>query len=115
MIPSHLALSLLNEKSGTVDKILSKTNFKKKNALKEFNHNIDVLPTQDPPPAEITGSSLFYQCLRLAGQYAADNGDTHIAVDHLLLSLFDDSKISTVLVNCDLTRDELKKAVKQVK
>jgi len=61
-------------------------------------------PSQTPAPAEASFSSSTSQLLQRAGDAAKANGDALIALDHLFISLYDDSDVKTELVNAGLSK-----------
>lgn len=97
--PAHLACATFQDTSGIVDKIVKKLNVKSKSIIKAFQEQIKKLPSQTPAPDKYEFSLLGNQIMRKAQELAADQGDTHVAVDHLLLSLYDDSQTAQILAS----------------
>jgi ATP-dependent Clp protease ATP-binding subunit ClpB len=73
------------------------------------------LTRQDPPPSEIRPNGRFFQVLKKAQQLQKAQKDSHTAVDHILLALFDDSDVNAALAAAGLTRRKLEEAIKQVR
>jgi len=45
------------------------------------------IPVQDPPPTDVSAAGSLMQVLRQAQQIQKKQGDSHLAVDHVLLAL----------------------------
>ncbi len=73
------------------------------------------LTRQNPPPNDIRPNGKFFAVLRKAQQLQKAQKDSHCAVDHLLIALFDDSDVSNALASVGLTRGKLEDAVKTVR
>lgn len=73
------------------------------------------LPTQSPPPDEISLSSACLKTLREAQNLQKTMHDSYIAQDHLLLALLKDSSIAAVLKELGLTEATLKTAIEQIR
>ena len=69
------------------------------------------LPTQSPPPDEITLSGPTLKVLREAQSLQKTMHDSYIAQDHILLALFKDSTIQAVLKETHLNEATLKTAI----
>lgn len=73
------------------------------------------LPTQSPPPDEITLSSAALKTLREAQHLQKTMHDSYNAQDHLLLSLIKDPSVAPVLKELGLTEAALKTAIEQIR
>jgi ATP-dependent Clp protease ATP-binding subunit ClpB len=73
------------------------------------------LPAQTPPPDEILFSRAALNVLREAQSLQKTMHDSHIAQDHILLALFKDPTITSVLREASLTETALKTAIYQVR
>lgn len=73
------------------------------------------LSRQEPPPNDIRPNGKFFAVLRKAQQLQKSQKDSHTAVDHMLLALYEDSDVSTALSAVGLTRHKMEDAIKQVR
>jgi len=73
------------------------------------------LPRQDPPPNDIRPNGKYFAVLRKAQQLQKAQKDSHTAVDHLLVALYDDADVNAALAAAGLTRRKLEDAVKQIR
>ena len=73
------------------------------------------LPTQEPPPDDISLSSATVKVLREAQSIQKTMHDTYIAQDHLLLALLKDSNIASAIKEASLTEASLKTAIQQMR
>eukprot|EP00951_Prasinocladus_malaysianus_P002729 scaffold19380_cov32-Prasinocladus_malaysianus.AAC.1 len=74
------------------------------------------MPAGDPPPDEVHPSSSLSKALRAAQSLAKKAGESHCAVDHLLLALVDgDKRVREALAGLGLTRELLSIAANTVK
>ncbi|KAF9229277.1 P-loop containing nucleoside triphosphate hydrolase protein [Gyrodon lividus] len=73
------------------------------------------LPSQSPPPEDVTISAAAAKVLREAQEQQKAMHDSYIAQDHLLLALVKDPSIAPVLKEADLTEAALRTAIQQVR
>lgn len=97
--PLHVLSSLLNQDADNLTrKILTKVN---KTPVEEVISSVATamkkLPRQDPAPDTMNASSALMKSIRQASQDAKAVGDSHIAVDTLLIAISKDSSITPLL------------------
>ncbi|XWS37283.1 hypothetical protein CRYUN_Cryun19dG0029900 [Craigia yunnanensis] len=63
-------------------------------AERVFNQALKKLPSQSPPPDEIPASTSLIKGIRRAQAAQKAHGDTHLAVDQLILGVLEDSQIA---------------------
>lgn len=73
------------------------------------------LPSQSPPPEEISMSANALKVLREAQSLQKTMHDSYIAQDHILLALLKDPSISSVIKDAGLTEAALKTAIEQTR
>lgn len=73
------------------------------------------LPTQEPPPDEVTLASTTSKVLREAQSIQKNMHDSYIAQDHILLALLKDTSIALILKETNLTEATLKTAIQQIR
>ena len=99
LTPLHVFYALLCKDSDQLcRKIITKIG---KMSFDEVSENVtkavSKLPKQTPAPDVMSPSSALTRVLRVAGTDAKAAGDSHIAIDHLLIALSKDSSISPFL------------------
>jgi ATP-dependent Clp protease ATP-binding subunit ClpB len=72
-------------------------------------------PKQDPAPTDVSFSSSLVKLLRTAQEKQRAQGDSHLAVDHILVVLHEDRDVATALNEAGLTKSKLEAAVKEVR
>lgn len=70
---------------------------------------------QDPPPTDVSASQGLIQVLRHAQQIQKKQGDSHLAVDHVLLALAEEKDIISILGDSGLSKAQLQDTVKQLR
>lgn len=129
--PAHLAFVLLNEgasasampggpqpQSGGASlfaSVVSRAGGDPVSVKRSVQKQIVRLPTQSPPPDEISLSSAVLKVLREAHSLQKTMHDSYIAQDHILLALIQDPSIATLLKENDLTEASLKTAIQQIR
>jgi ATP-dependent Clp protease ATP-binding subunit ClpB len=74
------------------------------------------LPSQDPPPDQISMSPAFLKVLRAANELQKTQKDSYIAVDHLITALANDPTIQKALAEANIPNTKLlQDAVQQIR
>lgn len=118
--PLHLAAVLFKDPASLGVQLVQKAAVSGQNlSLDELQAALDKalrrLPRQDPPPSDIRPNGKFFAVLRKAQQLQKAQKDSHAAVDHILMALYEDADTGAVLAAAGLTRRKLEDAVKQVR
>nr|CAD1824143.1 unnamed protein product [Ananas comosus var. bracteatus] len=117
LTPLHLAAALAADQAGLLRQAISNAAGGGGGAGESFervvNHALKKLPSQSPPPDEVPASTALIKCLRRAQSSQKARGDSHLAVDQLVLGLLDDPQIADALkeagVSAARVRAELEK------
>lgn len=72
-------------------------------------------PSQQPAPMESSPSTSFQKMIQRASKSAKANGDSLIALDHLLMALYEDSEVKDILTNAGLTKKIAQKTVDELR
>lgn len=122
LLPVHLAVSLLEP---TIDQSKDQQNGPQQNTVTLFRQAIERahgdpqlldralkkilvrLPSQDPPPDQVSLSPSFHAVLRKAQELQKVQKDTYIAVDHLITALTEDASIQTALKEGNIPKPKL--------
>lgn len=74
------------------------------------------LPSQDPPPENVSMAPTFHSVLRKAQDLQKTQKDTYVAVDHLISALSEDTSISTALKESSVPKPKLiQDAIQQIR
>ncbi|KAL1531714.1 Chaperone protein ClpB1 [Salvia divinorum] len=80
-----------------------------------INQAMKKLPSQTPPPDEIPASTSLIKVVRRAQSLQKSRGDTHLAVDQLILGLLEDSQIQNLLKEAGVTTAKVKSEVEKLR
>ena len=80
-----------------------------------FSQALKKLPSQSPPPDEIPASSSLIKVFRRAQAAQKKLGDTHLAVDQLILGLLEDSQIGDLLKEAGVPAAKVKSEVEKLR
>jgi ATP-dependent Clp protease ATP-binding subunit ClpB len=72
-------------------------------------------PSQTPAPLEASLSSSFSQLLQRSTKVAKANGDALVALDHLLMALYEDREVADALKEAGLTKKLAQLAVEDLR
>ncbi|PNP44976.1 hsp98-like protein [Trichoderma gamsii] len=122
LLPVHLAVSLLEP---SIDLSKDQQNGPQQNTITLFRQAIERahgdpqlldralkkslvrLPSQDPPPDQVSLSPSFHAVLRKAQELQKVQKDTYIAVDHLITALTEDASIQAALKEGNIPKPKL--------
>ncbi|KAI6031834.1 P-loop containing nucleoside triphosphate hydrolase protein [Pisolithus microcarpus] len=126
--PAHIASALLNEGAGPdgnaqggqnnaslFASVIEKAGGDKVTVKRGLQKIIIRLPSQSPPPEEVSFTGTTLKVLREAIELQKTMHDSYVAQDHLLLALIKDSTIQSVLKEAGLTEAVVKTAVQQIR
>lgn len=84
--------------------------------LRALNKSLVRLPSQDPPPEQISVSPAFSKVLRSANDLSKTQKDSFIAIDHLIQCLVQDSTIARCLADSNIPNTKLiDSAIQQIR
>ncbi|KAI5868059.1 heat shock protein [Durotheca rogersii] len=122
LLPVHLAVSLLdpppdpskdqqNAPPGTTHSLFRQVVERAHGDPQLFDRALKKmlvrLPSQDPPPEQVTMAQSFNTILRKAQELQKTQKDTYIAVDHLITALSEDATIATALKEANIPKAKL--------
>ncbi|WVZ20554.1 hypothetical protein V8G54_007876 [Vigna mungo] len=115
--PLHLASSLLSDKRGIFSQALSNAAGEEsaRAAERVFSQALKKLPSQSPPPDEVPASTSLIKVIRRAQSLQKTRGDTHLAVDQLILGLLEDSQITELLREAGVAAPKVKSEVEKLR
>lgn len=120
--PIHLASILFSKDDSIGSRVIAKADNYTTNIPIDINQirrsiqrEILKKPSQTPPPLEASVSSSLSQILHGAGKLAKSNSDELIALDHLLVALYDDKIVRKTLEDCGVSKKIVIKNVEEIR
>ncbi|CAO2818512.1 unnamed protein product [Amaranthus hypochondriacus] len=115
--PLHVATTLIGEPGGIFRQAISHAGGDEAadSVERVFKRAIKNLPSQSPPPDEIPGSTTLIKAIRRAQSLQKSRGDTHLAVDHFILGIIEDSQISDLLKEAGVAVARVKSEVEKLR
>ncbi|KAI9063082.1 hypothetical protein FKP32DRAFT_1758622 [Trametes sanguinea] len=123
--PAHIGFVLLNEGAGDgapastthslFQSVIEKAGGDPVTVRRGLQKLIVRLPSQSPPPEEVSLSTAAMKVLREAESLRKTMHDSYIAQDHILAALVKDPSIQPVLKEANLTDTVLKTAIDQIR
>ena len=114
--PLHLAASLFKGDDSMGARVCLKCSNVDVNLVRRcLQKQLLKKPSQIPAPLEASPSSAFAQLLQRATKLSKANVDSLVALDHLLISLFDDRETSSAFKEGGLFKNEAERAVLELR
>ncbi|KAF9605024.1 hypothetical protein IFM89_013190 [Coptis chinensis] len=86
-----------------------------KSVERVLNQALKKIPLQTPPPNQVSPSTSLIKVICRAQSHQKSRGDTHLAVDQLILGLLEDSQIGDVLKEAGVSRARVKTEVEKLR
>ena len=114
--PLHLAAALFDSDDSIGARVCTKaSNVDVHLIRRNLQKAILKRPSQSPAPLEAAPSSALSVLLQRASKAAKANGDALIALDHLLMALYDEREIKASLAEAGLTKKAAQSAVEELR
>jgi ATP-dependent Clp protease ATP-binding subunit ClpB len=114
--PIHLAFVLFKDDSSIGARVCLKSNESEVNQIrKSIQRTLLKKPTQSPPPLEASPSSALSSLLQRSTKAAKSNGDALVALDHLLMALYDDREAKEALTEGGLQKKTAQSALDEIR
>ena len=124
--PLHLAIALLSDQGGLLRQAIVNSAGSERSdsvggggeeAIRSFERvlraNLKKIPSQDPPPDSVPANTALVKCIRRAQTAQKKRGDSHLAVDQLILGLLEDSQISDCLKESGLSASRVRSEIEK--
>lgn len=116
--PVHLAHTLISDKNGILYQALSHAGGGDESA-KSFERVLEralkKIPSQSPAPDQVPPSTSFIKVVRRGQSSQKSRGDSHLAVDQLILGLLEDSQIGDILKEAGVSSGRVKSEVEKLR
>ncbi|KAJ7563837.1 hypothetical protein O6H91_03G127900 [Diphasiastrum complanatum] len=115
--PLHLAAALLSDANGLFRQVVTAAGGDEAPASLErvFNRSLKKIPSQNPAPDDVPANTALIKVLRRAQSAQKSKGDSHLAVDQLILALIEDSQIGDCLKETGLSSGKLKAELEKLR
>lgn len=115
--PVHLAVSLITDPAGIFSQAINNAGGENasQSAERVFNQAMKKIPSQTPAPDEIPASTTLIKVIRRAQAAQKSRGDSHLAVDQLILGLLEDSQIGDLLKEAGVAAARVKSEVEKLR
>ncbi|KAL8230733.1 hypothetical protein R6Q57_000511 [Mikania cordata] len=115
--PLHIAVSLISDPNGILRQAITNAGGEEagNSAERVFNQALKKLPSQSPAPDEVPASTSLIKTIRRAQSLQKSRGDTHLAVDQLILGLLEDSQIGDLLKEAGVVASRVKSEVEKLR
>ncbi|PHU24005.1 Chaperone protein ClpB1 [Capsicum chinense] len=118
LTPLHMALALISDRNGIFRQALVNAAGSEDTAdgvERVFNQAKKKIPSQTPAPDQVPASTSLIKVLRRAQSLQKSRGDSHLAVDLLILGLLEDSQIVDLLKEAGLGAARVKSEVEKLR
>ncbi|XP_024971060.1 chaperone protein ClpB1 [Cynara cardunculus var. scolymus] len=115
--PLHIAAALISDRNGIFRQAMNNAGGEEagNSAERVFNQALKKLPSQSPAPDEVPASTSLIKTIRRAQSLQKSRGDTHLAVDQLILGLLEDSQIGVLLKEAGVGTSRVKGEVEKLR
>ncbi|CAJ2664635.1 chaperone protein ClpB1 [Trifolium pratense] len=116
--PLHLASVLISEPNGIFYQAISNVGGGEESARaveRVLKQALKKLPTQSPPSDEVPGSTSLIKVIRRAQAAQKSRGDTHLAIDQLILGILEDSQIGDLFKEAGVSASRVKSEVEKLR
>ncbi|GMH21550.1 hypothetical protein Nepgr_023392 [Nepenthes gracilis] len=118
LTPLHLAVALLSDPNGLFHQAIANAagSDEAVNSVERvYNKALKSLPSQTPPPDEVPASTSLIKVIRRAQSSQKSRGDSHLAVDLLILGLLEDSQINDLFKEAGVATSRVRAEVEKLR
>ncbi|KAL5990099.1 Chaperone protein ClpB1 [Asimina triloba] len=116
--PLHIALALISDPNGILRQAVTCAGGGDEAANsfeRVLKQSMKKIPSQHPPPDQVPASTSLIKAIRRAQSSQKDRGDTHLAVDLLILGILEDSQIGDILKEAGVSTARVKGEVEKLR
>ncbi|KAF3678084.1 Chaperone protein ClpB1 [Capsicum annuum] len=118
LTPLHMAVALISDHNGIFCQAIVNAAGSEDTANgveRAFNQAKKKIPSQTPPPDQAPASTSLAKVLRRAQSLQKSRGDSHLAIDLLILGLLEDSQIVDLLNHAGLGAARMKSEIEKLR
>ncbi|KAH3763495.1 heat shock protein [Pelomyxa schiedti] len=113
--PSHVALALFSDEAGLARQVFSKAGGDAAVLLPVIKRLVEKQPRQDPPPSVMSPGGPMMAVLRAALELQTRQKDSHVAVDHLLMALYENKDVGGAMRDAGVSKYQMEKVITQTR
>eukprot|EP00249_Psilotum_nudum_P031949 c46_g1_i1 orf=1-444(-) len=116
--PVHLAVALISDAGGLFRQAVlnvAGSNEAVNSFERVLRQSLKKIPAQDPPPDEVPANTALVKCLRRAQTAQKKRGDSHLAVDQLILGLIEDSQVADCMKEAGVAVARVKSEIEKLR
>lgn len=115
LYPAHIANVLHTDRDGLFRQLTQRIGADQQALERALKKALVRLPKQEPPPDTISPSRSFMTFLNKCQELQRANGDSHVAIDHMILALADNPDFQQVLQEAGITKVALENGIKSIR
>ena len=115
LVPLHLARVLVEDEQGLARQLIKKAEFNVQEVRDAIDLKLRKLSKQDPPPSKLYPNTSFMNVLKQAKKLSKQQKDSHTAIDHLLIALYEDADTASAFVSVGLSKRRMEDVIKQIR
>ncbi|CAG8465144.1 3969_t:CDS:10 [Diversispora eburnea] len=115
--PIHLGCALFDDPEGEslIKNVINRSGGDAITAERGFKKALVKIPTQDPPPEDISLNHQMKKVLRTAYDIEQMQKDSFISQDHLILALIEDAQSMKIFIEAGVDKKALERAIIQIR
>jgi ATP-dependent Clp protease ATP-binding subunit ClpB len=113
--PLHVAAALFDDADGLARRLAQKAGADPGAIATAIHRAIDELPQQNPAPAQTGFGADLMKVIQASQREQKARGDSHLAIEHLVIGLASDRRVGAVLTQNGLGRSQAVKAIDEVR
>lgn len=115
IMPIHVSVALFEDEDALLKSIFQKMNHDEQVIGRSFMKQLVKVPTQHPAPEQSSFGSKTVTFLRNADQLRKKKKDSHLAVDHLIMAMWDDDEIARILKDVGCNQSQMQQVIDQIR
>ena len=115
LCPLHLAMALWEEREGLLRQVIGRCSGDAVQFERALKRAITKLPQQDPPPEVIGPSRVMLSAIQAAQECQKRSGDSHMAIDHLILALANNKDMEPALKEGGVTSTAVEQCIRSIR
>ena len=113
--PLHIIDALFNQENSLLTSLVNASGADPSLIQRKFKSAMLKLPIQTPAPSEVSFHQKALNLLNNSQTIMKNKHDSHLAIDHLILALFDDSDLTRIFSESSITKNSIQIAINQIR